>query len=65
MNLNDVLRRFPDARLSGSGWSARCPAYDDHNPSHDGVRESLRSSVVSQFNAQVICRFRYGADNAN
>ncbi len=33
MNLNDVLRRFPDARQSGAGWSARCPAHDDRSPS--------------------------------
>jgi hypothetical protein len=33
VNVQEVLRRFPDARKSGSGWSARCPAHEDRNPS--------------------------------
>lgn len=33
MNVREVLQRFPDARQSGSGWSARCPAHEDRNPS--------------------------------
>ncbi len=28
-----VLAKFPDAKSSGSGWSAQCPAHDDHAPS--------------------------------
>jgi putative DNA primase/helicase len=28
-----VLSRFPDARKSGTGWSARCPAHEDRSPS--------------------------------
>lgn len=28
-----VLQHFPDAKRSGSGWAARCPAHEDHNPS--------------------------------
>ncbi len=31
--LEIVLARLPDARPSGSGHSAPCPAHDDHNPS--------------------------------
>ena len=25
----EVLAQFPDARRSGDGWKARCPAHDD------------------------------------
>ncbi len=28
-----VLELLPDARRTGNGWMARCPAHDDHNPS--------------------------------
>lgn len=28
-----VLQRLPDRRRAGKGWSARCPAHDDQNPS--------------------------------
>lgn len=33
MNVREILQRFPDARQSGSGWSARCPAHEDRSPS--------------------------------
>ncbi len=33
MNVREILQRFPDARQSGSGWSARCPAHEDRTPS--------------------------------
>lgn len=29
--IEKVLARFPDARKSGKGWSAFCPAHEDHN----------------------------------
>jgi hypothetical protein len=29
LNLNEILARFPDAKQSGNGWTARCPAHDD------------------------------------
>ncbi len=28
-----VLSRIPDAKKSGKGWTARCPAHDDRHPS--------------------------------
>lgn len=31
--IDAVLGRFPDARKSGNGWSARCPAHEDRHPS--------------------------------
>ncbi len=31
--IEKVLSTFPDARKSGEGWSARCPAHDDRTPS--------------------------------
>lgn len=37
--LSRVLDLLPDARRTGSGWQARCPAHDDRNPSlslHEG-----------------------------
>jgi hypothetical protein len=33
MTLDEFVARFPGARRSGSGWSARCPAHDDGNAS--------------------------------
>jgi len=30
-----VLERLPSAKRSGDGWSALCPAHDDHKPSLD------------------------------
>lgn len=33
VSLADVLDRLPDAKQSGSGWVARCPAHEDHDPS--------------------------------
>ena len=33
MTLEEVLERFPDAKPSGTGWMARCPAHEDRNPS--------------------------------
>lgn len=31
--IEKVLERFPNARKSGEGWSAPCPAHEDRNPS--------------------------------
>ncbi len=31
--LERILPHFPDAKRSGQGWSARCPAHEDRNPS--------------------------------
>ena len=28
-----VLSRLPDAKRSGKGWVAQCPAHEDRNPS--------------------------------
>ena len=28
-----LLSKLPDAKKTGKGWSARCPAHDDQNPS--------------------------------
>ena len=28
-----LMERFPDARPNGTGWMAKCPAHEDHNPS--------------------------------
>jgi hypothetical protein len=33
VNLDQILTRFPDAKKSGDGWQARCPAHDDSTPS--------------------------------
>ena len=33
MNFEEILRRFPDAKKSGTGWQARCPAHEDRTPS--------------------------------
>jgi putative DNA primase/helicase len=33
MTLAKVLERFPDAKKSGNGWMACCPAHDDKSPS--------------------------------
>jgi hypothetical protein len=33
MGIAEVLARFPDAKKTGKGWTARCPAHDDRNPS--------------------------------
>lgn len=33
MLIDELLQRFPDARRAGSGWSAKCPAHDDHRAS--------------------------------
>jgi putative DNA primase/helicase len=33
MNLEAVLARLNGVRRNGSGWQARCPAHEDHNPS--------------------------------
>ena len=29
MNLAEILTRFPGAKKSGDGWTAKCPAHDD------------------------------------
>jgi hypothetical protein len=29
----EIIARFPDAKKTGSGWTARCPAHDDRDPS--------------------------------
>ena len=31
--IETVLAKLPDVKQNGQGWSARCPAHDDHNPS--------------------------------
>jgi 5S rRNA maturation endonuclease (ribonuclease M5) len=31
--IEKILERLPDAKKSGSGWMARCPAHDDESPS--------------------------------
>lgn len=31
--LNLILNSFPDAKRSGDGWTARCPAHEDSSPS--------------------------------
>lgn len=28
-----ILARFKRVRSSGAGWTAQCPAHEDHNPS--------------------------------
>lgn len=33
MNVSAILGRLGRVRRSGAGWSALCPAHDDHNPS--------------------------------
>ena len=33
MTTEDILERLDHVRRSGDGWSARCPAHDDHNNS--------------------------------
>lgn len=33
MGIDKVLAKFPNAKKTGDGWIARCPAHDDHNPS--------------------------------
>jgi hypothetical protein len=33
MTVADVLERFEGVRRSGRGWTARCPAHNDHRPS--------------------------------
>ncbi len=33
MSIDKILERLPDAKRSGSGWQAKCPAHDDSNPS--------------------------------
>lgn len=33
MTTEDVVARFKDARRSGAGWAARCPAHDDRRAS--------------------------------
>jgi hypothetical protein len=33
MNFAEILARFPDAKKSGNGWTAKCPAHDDGTPS--------------------------------
>jgi putative DNA primase/helicase len=33
MNLDEILTRLPDARKTGNGWEARCPAHDDRRAS--------------------------------
>jgi hypothetical protein len=29
MRFEDILKNFPDAKKSGNGWTAKCPAHDD------------------------------------
>jgi hypothetical protein len=29
VNVNEILTRFPAAKKSGNGWTAKCPAHDD------------------------------------
>jgi hypothetical protein len=42
MRFDEILARFPDAKASGNGWTAKCPAHLDGEPSlsisegHDG-----------------------------
>ena len=31
--LDKVLDKLSDVKPCGKGWSARCPAHDDHHPS--------------------------------
>ena len=31
--LEQILAKLPDAKKSGTGWSARCPAHEDRQPS--------------------------------
>ena len=33
MNFAEILARFPDAKKSGNGWTAKCPVHDDRTPS--------------------------------
>jgi hypothetical protein len=33
MKIEDFLSHFPDAKRSGNGWTARCPAHEDSTPS--------------------------------
>jgi hypothetical protein len=33
MRFDEILARFADAKKSGDGWKARCPAHDDKTPS--------------------------------
>lgn len=33
MDFDEVLAHFPQARRSGAGWQARCPAHEDRTPS--------------------------------
>jgi CHC2 zinc finger len=33
MNLESILDRFQGVRRSGAGWTAQCPAHEDHRPS--------------------------------
>ena len=33
MNIDQFIQHFPDATKSGNGWSATCPAHDDHQAS--------------------------------
>lgn len=35
MAIDEVLRRFPDAKRNGKGWRATCPAHPDRHPSLD------------------------------
>ena len=45
-----ALARALCARRSGSGWMARCPAHDDHNPSFS-IREAPDGTLVFKCHA--------------
>src|SRR5262249_59871747 len=47
--LDAVLAVLPDARRSGSGWSARCPAHDDRTASLSVSPGTTRDVVVTCF----------------
>jgi hypothetical protein len=58
MTLRDLLGKLKGARRSGKGWTARCPAHDDHNCSLSigegtGTHAPRGSNNVAGFSASV------------
>jgi putative DNA primase/helicase len=48
--LDSILDKLRDAKACGKGWSARCPAHDDHHPSLT-VTESVDGLILMHCHA--------------
>lgn len=55
MRLDELIAMIPGVQRSGEGWSARCPAHDDSNP-------SLSISISSSNDGQILLKCHAGCE---